>query len=125
MKYNKSQIMKRAWEIKRQDERNIFGECLKMAWDEAKKQSTKKTGVDIFIGKLVDAGANRWQKYGYDRLYISGCESVFDVKIENDLEMMELFGSGYINMKNMKFYCKNADSNYIEWMNDMILEKIA
>lgn len=39
MKYNLSNIMKRAWEIKRQDSENIFGLCLKMAWDEAKNAS--------------------------------------------------------------------------------------
>lgn len=31
-------IMKRAWQIKRQDERNIFSLCLKMAWEEAKEE---------------------------------------------------------------------------------------
>lgn len=38
-KYNLSKIMKRAWEIKREDKNNIFGLCLKMAWAEAKKPS--------------------------------------------------------------------------------------
>lgn len=36
-KYNLSAIMKRAWTIKKQNSKNIFGECLKMAWDEAKE----------------------------------------------------------------------------------------
>ena len=40
-KYNLSNIMKRAWEIKRKNNENLFPLCLKMAWDEAKE--TKKT----------------------------------------------------------------------------------
>lgn len=37
-KYNLHKIMKRAWQIKRQDEKNIFSICLKMAWAEAKEE---------------------------------------------------------------------------------------
>ena len=39
MKYNLKKIMKRAWEIKRENSKNIFSLCLKMAWEEAKKPS--------------------------------------------------------------------------------------
>ncbi|EOT28578.1 hypothetical protein C805_00099 [Eubacterium sp. 14-2] len=35
-------IMKRAWEIKREDSRNIFSLCLKMAWAEFKSPAKKK-----------------------------------------------------------------------------------
>ena len=34
--WNMKNIMKKAWEIKKQDKRNIFSECLKMAWAIAK-----------------------------------------------------------------------------------------
>lgn len=37
-KYNLHKIMKRAWQIKRQDEKNIFSICLKIAWTEAKEE---------------------------------------------------------------------------------------
>ena len=37
MKETLKKVMKRAWEIKREDSRNIFAECLKMAWAEIKK----------------------------------------------------------------------------------------
>ena len=36
MKETLKKVMKRAWEIKREDKRNIFGECLRMAWVEIK-----------------------------------------------------------------------------------------
>ena len=40
-KYNLSAIMKRAWEIKKEDERNIFSLCLKMAWKEEKEMENE------------------------------------------------------------------------------------
>lgn len=42
MKYDIRKIMKRAWEIKKQDMRNIFSLCLKMAWEEAKSRKALK-----------------------------------------------------------------------------------
>ena len=42
-KYNLSKIMKRAWEIKKEDSRNIFALCLEMAWEQAKKESEETT----------------------------------------------------------------------------------
>ena len=36
---NKAWVMKRAWEIKKEDSRYIFGLCLKMAWKEAREMS--------------------------------------------------------------------------------------
>jgi hypothetical protein len=40
-KYDLSKVMKRAWEIKKQDAKNIFAICLKMAWEEIKKGVVK------------------------------------------------------------------------------------
>lgn len=40
MKYNLKRIMSRAWEIKKENSRNIFSLCLKMAWEEAKKETS-------------------------------------------------------------------------------------
>lgn len=39
MKYDLRKIMKRAWEIKKENSRNIFSFCLKMAWGEAKEEN--------------------------------------------------------------------------------------
>lgn len=38
MKYDLRKIMKRAWEIKKENSRNIFSLCLKMAWEEVKEE---------------------------------------------------------------------------------------
>ena len=45
-KFSLKNIMKRAWEIKKENKNNIFGLCLKMAWGEAKtpKKAVKKGG---------------------------------------------------------------------------------
>ena len=37
-KYDLHRIMRRAWQIKKENERNIFSLCLKMAWTEAKEE---------------------------------------------------------------------------------------
>ena len=39
MKYDLRKIMKRAWEIKKENSRNIFSLCLKAAWKEAKEEN--------------------------------------------------------------------------------------
>lgn len=41
MKYDLSMIMKKAWEIKKENVKNIFSECLKIAWAEAKNPVLK------------------------------------------------------------------------------------
>ena len=40
MKETLRKVMKRAWEIKRENARNIFGLCLKMAWAEIRETAT-------------------------------------------------------------------------------------
>lgn len=37
-KYDLHRIMRRAWQIKKQNERNIFSLCLKIAWAETKEE---------------------------------------------------------------------------------------
>ncbi len=39
MKYDLKKIMSRAWEIKKENSRNIFSLCLKAAWKEAKEEN--------------------------------------------------------------------------------------
>ena len=62
MKYDLSKIMKRAWEIKREDSKNIFGICLEMAWEEAKKAASKKVAVikDWFLNKKFGSEASHF-----------------------------------------------------------------
>lgn len=101
MKYNMSKIMRRAWEIKRdaewevkhqlinrnifrelyQEEKAIFSECLKMAWEEAKKSAeyTEKYNVTEEMADRMAAKENElkgekvtwniWAGYGLVRAY--------------------------------------------------------
>lgn len=83
MKYNRSSIMKRAWDIKKLNKDNIFGLCLKMAWEEAKITSSDMTLKDKLIAKInfiiknasdiysYSASINDWENYGKSRTYFS------------------------------------------------------
>lgn len=75
---NKAQIMRRAWEIKREDSRNIFALCLKMAWAEARK-GTEMTQREKDEKEALEQGAqygktrlveSDWVKYGKNRTYV-------------------------------------------------------
>ena len=48
MKYNLKDIMKRAWELKRKNNKNIFAICLQMAWEEAKNEVIYMTTMDTY-----------------------------------------------------------------------------
>lgn len=50
MKYNRKQIMNRAWQIKNANSEYIFGECLKIAWAEAKAAQKYKIELGEKIG---------------------------------------------------------------------------
>lgn len=86
MRYNLSAIMKKAWEIKKENKENIFSLCLKIAWAEAKGavETEAKITKDYIIEKLEEkractaeryscfvyfAHANDWKNYGKDRTY--------------------------------------------------------
>jgi len=55
-KFNLSLIMKKAWEIKKQNKLNIFSICLKMAWKEIKKGAVKM--VELIGSEKQVAWAN-------------------------------------------------------------------
>lgn len=81
-KYDLRKVMKRAWEIKKEDSRNIFGLCLKMAWEEIKKEDNKITWEKIekaadeevagyANGWSASWSCNNWKKGNFDRTYIT------------------------------------------------------
>lgn len=79
---DKREIMKRAWEIKRENKDNIFGLCLKMAWKEA-KESSEMTLKEKLISKMdfvianstavyvYNASVKDWENYGKSRTYFA------------------------------------------------------
>ena len=64
-------VMTRAWEIAREAVDN-FGGKVKEYFSEALKMAWVEVGKTIFtIEDLMAIGAKRWQKAGYDRLYLN------------------------------------------------------
>lgn len=68
---NRKAIFKRAWEIKREDHRNLFSLCLKMAWAEAKAMKVVKLESREEKIERLSQKYNRWTKGGYDRIYFN------------------------------------------------------
>ena len=103
-KYDMSKIMKRAWEIKkeedrktvnrlyirnefrelRENEKTLFSECMKLAWDEAKKAAIISEKYDVSYNEAIiiaekdseltkEFGGsvkwNIWRNYGKNRAY--------------------------------------------------------
>ena len=55
MKYDVRKVMKRAWEIKKENDKNIFGECLRMAWEEVKgNYLVHKSFGKTYVFEIVD-----------------------------------------------------------------------
>ena len=71
MKYNKSEIMKAAWNLVKTAGMTISA-ALKAAWASAKAPvemiGEMKASV---VRKLTEMGASRWTKGAYDRLYLN------------------------------------------------------
>lgn len=123
MKVNLKEIMTRAWEIKRMNEDNIFGLCLKMAWAEAK--APKAETIDEIVKRLEGLGFSRWTKNGKDRMYIGAealglhCEYGRSGKVLqgewqgrylHHLMAEEMMNAKtYINLRDLKVYSTDAD----------------
>ncbi len=80
MKYNKSKIMKRAWELKKDwSTKNLtFSRCLEISWKEAKEEAeeSKFYGVKFENRMTITACGytrelSRWTKGSHDRVYIN------------------------------------------------------
>ena len=102
-KHNLAKIMKRAWQLKKENKENIFGECLKMAWAEAKKEADLngceyegakfKNGMEIWVYN-VRFQLRRWTNAGFDRVYI------------NDGTRK---GGGYVDLKTKKSLIRHGE----------------
>ncbi len=99
-KYNLSQIMKRAWEMRKSyHARSLsFAECLKRAWQEAKMEYQNSLvpkeftdGMEITVDGCTRT-LNRWKKGGHDRVYINGGSRKGDGFV--DLKSKKMFLNG-------------------------------
>lgn len=98
MKYNKSEIMSKAWKryklhlsVSKGYDREAFtfDFWLHCAWEDAKNevalQEVEKNGVEFKNGMTVpffcrDISLSRWTKYGKDRCYINGSDGWYDIQ---------------------------------------------
>ena len=70
MKYNRSDIMKAAWKMIR-EQGMTRSAALRLAWAQAKAEKEGKSMKESVIKKLVEMGATRWTKGEHDRLYLN------------------------------------------------------
>ena len=68
MKYNKAEIMKTAWQIRRKSGCGM-GQALTAAWAAAKAEIDAMEQAGAYNG-IRKAYRNWWQSYGKDRTYI-------------------------------------------------------
>ena len=140
-KYNLRKIMKRAWSIKKQDEKNIFSLCLKMAWEEAKEVenevATELIGSEKQINwardiqkKALEAIARKIEYF--EDLGTKGFDTTLDIQACHDckkslikcfekhseakyyIEHRALFSGGYVSekiSKRTRFLRKKAREN--------------
>lgn len=78
MKYNLSEIMKRAWVIRKLSIKYntglSFSDCLRRSWKEF-KETAAEAAKPVFEDSVDMDGFhfNRWEKYGLRRVYINNC----------------------------------------------------
>ncbi len=73
MKYNRSEIMKKAWNLFRGKlNRNSFATCLSMAWKIAKAGVERETFNGKKVVSLMGYGFNFWKGGKNRRVYING-----------------------------------------------------
>ena len=104
MKYNRSEIMKKAWAMKRGYCCALsFGACLKRAWAKAKSAAADVAEFNRLNGKQFEDGEiitfeghtctlKRWTKGSQDRVYLNNGS---------------LRGCGYVDLKKKSYYAIN------------------
>lgn len=89
MKYNKSEIMKKAWELFKTDDgiKVSFSQCLKLAWKQAKKAVVK--AVNNVKKNIVITEIKQWFLRKMDAVSFMALESgiaVNDIVLEKETE---------------------------------------
>lgn len=117
MKYNLSGIMKRAWEIKKENGKNIFGICLQIAWVEAKNSNNES--LEDKIARLAEEKlsykycghykvvTNDWKKYGKDRTYIIVRFYTNAWNLKHEIKC------GFIDNTTGEYVCSDSDTNVL------------
>lgn len=115
MKYNRKEIMKKAWEIKKENENNIFGLCLKMAWEIAKENAKTAILPDLQGSEKQIAWANKIR----DNIIINFKNQIkdFEENYENS--------SNYYDFSVVKNLRRLGEGSYVRAMDQVGKELIA
>ena len=104
--------MTRAWEIKKENTDNIFSECLKMAWAEAKAPVAEKTKKELIMERLEMMAKAAVQRYNYIyTVYVSGWE-----KYGKNRTYLAVFEKSDVTKHNAKIECGYFDNNADEYV---------
>ena len=107
--YNKSEIMKKAWDLFKgaygDFRRGSFAKCLKRAWEVAKMPKGLKAANNYFDWYFTNHGydeirmsTNHWCKYGKDRTYI-------DAVAYDNGRVVKTYKVGYVDNMSDEFVC--------------------
>lgn len=114
MKYSMSNIMKRAWELKKFYNTSLFGECLKIAWAEAKGAEKK----DIIILRLHMAAGVASERCRYDyKVYVKDWER--GGKSRTYMSVYETLNGTRHNIKIDCGYFDNVLNEYVSGYHDL------
>lgn len=110
--FNLSKIMTRAWEIKKENTDNIFSECLKMAWAEAKAPVAEKTKKELIMERLEMMAKAAVQRYNYIyTVYVSEWE-----EYGKNRTYLAVFEKSDVTKHNAKIECGYFDNNADEYV---------
>lgn len=120
----KSKVMRRAWEIKKQDAKNIFSICLKMAWQEVKAAPAKKEKKKSFNDFRFEGLNKRRESNKYwtmDR--VNENESKIVVKVADDHLLETRYGYVLILDKTHVVFVKDWQVSKNWFGNEVLLTK--
>lgn len=108
MKYNKSEIMKKAWELFKTDDgiKVSFSECLKIAWKKAKKAVVK-----IVKRNIVFTNIEKWFLKKMDSVSFMALESgiaVNDIVLEKETEKAIQISTEWNGYRKMMWFPKSV-----------------
>lgn len=142
MKYNKREIMKRAWEIRKShtDTKTGVSACtmsyaLTQAWAEAKAAATAKTVKTLTAERLTAKGGKLWEKGAHRRVYFNRAElsTICSKEIEDAKATSNRYGrmvegvvaSGvYFDLNACKF-CGKGEEYAVKCVIDRLAEYVA
>lgn len=116
-------IMKRAWQIKKENVKNIFSICLKMAWSEIKKVSKKtKTKFNDFRFKGFEM-KRKSNKYITATSRVNDDATKIIVRVADEHLLETRYGYALILDRNHVVFVKHWQVSVNFYGNEVVLDK--